>query len=208
MSEGWRLEAGGWKLRPLGLIIVGIAALWLGVACEEDSGTESTPTSTGTPAAAIATETVPASEATVTATIEASAIREVDFSTVQDVRDFTTENGGEVDPAAILYADLTGDGAEEAIVPVSSGGTLGNLAVFVFSTDIYGAVALLQVEPQGASGITADLQEGQLFTDEASYRANDPECCPSQITRRYYRWDGSALVVDHEEQIIAEPGVR
>jgi hypothetical protein len=117
-------------------------------------------------------------------------------------------NGGEIDPAAIIFVDLTGDNAEDAIVPVSSGGTLGNLAIFVYSADAYGPALLLQVEPEGDGGIVADVQEGQLFIDEASFAPNDPECCPSQITRRYYVWDGDELVVDHVEQIPAEPSSR
>jgi hypothetical protein len=174
--------------------------------CEEESSSEAEPTQTPAVATDLPVETEPAAP---TVTPGASGIREYDFSTQADVAAFITENGGEVDTTAIVYADLTGDGAEEAIVPISSGGTLGNLVIFVFSyDDLYGATVLLQAEPEAGGGITADLQEGQLFVDVAVYGPNDPECCPSLVRRTYYRWDGSALVVDREEEIPADPGAR
>jgi hypothetical protein len=186
-------------------IVIAFAATLSLVACDEETTSDPDPTAT----AALATDLPVVTVTAPTDTPGASGIREFDFSTQADVAAYITDNGGEVDTTVILYADLTGDGAEEAIVPISSGGTLGNLAIFVFSYDsIYGATQLLLAEPDGAGGISADLQEGQLFTDEAVFGPNDPQCCPSTVHRTYYRWDGSALIVDREEDIPADPGVR
>jgi hypothetical protein len=186
------------------VLVVGIVSF--AVACEDEPRSEAEPTETTAAATDLPVETTAPSP---TVPPGASGIRGYDFSMQADVAAFITENGGEVDTTAIVYADLTGDGAEEAIVPISSGGTLGNLAIFVFSyDDLYGATVLLQEEPEAGGGILADLQEGQLFVDVAVYGPNDPECCPSLVRRTYYRWDGSALVVDREEESPADPGFR
>jgi hypothetical protein len=186
-------------------VLFALATLLL-VSCDDDATSVPDPTVTAAVATDLPAETEPALP---TVTPGASGIREFDFSTHADVAAFISQNGGTVDTTAILYADLTGDGAEEAIVPVSSGGTLGNLAIFVFGYDsLYGATMLLQAVPEGSGGIRADLQEGQLFTDEAVFGPNDPQCCPSTVHRTFYRWDGTALIVDREEDIPADPGVR
>ncbi len=112
--------------------------------------------------------------------------------------------GGEVDPASIIYVDLTEDGVEDAIVPVSSGGTLGDIAVFVYGYGSGGLGLLLEAFPQQSSSIHAGLDgQGRLVTEEGVFGPDDPLCCPSEVLRRYYRWDGTALVVDREEQVPA-----
>src|SRR3989304_5033614 len=60
-------------------------------------------------------------------------IRQVDLSQVEAVRKLIDRLGaGEVVPAEVLFADLTEDGREEAVVPIFSGGTGGHLAYAVF----------------------------------------------------------------------------
>ncbi|MEE8347773.1 MAG: hypothetical protein V3S20_10525 [Dehalococcoidia bacterium] len=113
--------------------------------------------------------------------------------------EYLLTTGGVTDPTRIIYGDLTGSGAEEAVVPVSSGGEGGDIAVFVFGY-IDGEIAeLLKAEPAETS-IVASIQGGQLMTTEGIFAPGDPMNFPSQLLHRYYAWDGAAFVVDREEQ--------
>ena len=103
-----------------------------------------------------------------------------------------------------IYADITGDGVEEAVVSVASGGTAGNLAVFVYGYGPGGLSELLREHPpdEALGGhIRARVESGQLILSWPIYGPDDPNCCPSQGFRvRYYLWDGSALALEREEQ--------
>jgi hypothetical protein len=134
-----------------------------------------------------------------TATAEASSdISQVDFSQVPAVESLLADSGGRLLPEEIIFADLTGDGVDEAVVPISSGGTGGDIAYAVFS-DRGGALEeLLQVKPE-AGRVTAAVEDGVLMDTQPIYAPEDPLCCPSQLRRTYYRWDGKELVVDREE---------
>jgi len=186
----------------LGIAII-VAAVLTFSACDDggDNGNGVTPTdiaiATGTEPStfvSIPTETPPR-------TVTGSDIRQEDLPGRQEVVDFISTAGGEVDPSAILYADLTEDDIEDAVVPISSGGTGGNLAVFVFgyAQGGHGGVReLLRVVPESGS-IQASIVEAQLGLQEPVFAASDPMCCPSQIRTTTYRWDGSELVIDEQE---------
>ena len=146
-----------------------------------------------------------------TATRQPQATATVDPADTPDIRsealaeqpglsEFLASSGGVVDASRMSYADLTGSGADEAIVPVSSGGEGGDIAVFVFG---YGAgneiEELLRAIPAETS-ILATIEGGQLKTTEGAYAPGDPFGFPSQLVHRYYKWDGSALVIEREEQ--------
>ena len=63
----------------------------------------------------------------------APGIRRVDFTQVSPLKEDLAKGLGDgVDSARILYSDLTGDGSEEAVVPIASGGTAGDTAYYVF----------------------------------------------------------------------------
>jgi hypothetical protein len=118
------------------------------------------------------------------------------------MQDFLNSAGGEVVPANITYADLTGDGSDEAIVPVGSGGEGGNIAVFVFGYGEGGLAALLRAEPQNES-IQAEVVDGQLVTTEPVYGPDDPLCCPSELRNVTYGWNGTDLLQTSEETVPA-----
>ena len=95
----------------------------------------------------------------------------------------------------VLYADLTDDGEEEAVVPISSGGTLGDVG-FVVLTESEGALeALLTATPQ-AGGVSVNIEDGRVVAVEAAPGPDDPECCPSQLRTTVYAWDGEELAVE------------
>jgi hypothetical protein len=180
----------GWAL---GLLL--LAAALLVAAC--DTGQEQEPGATPTSSPAPTSSPSPKPEAT--ATVAASSdIEGVDFSEVPAVEDLLAESGGRLLPQEIIFADLTGDGAEEAVVPISSGGTGGNVAYAVFGYRGGDLEEFLVVRPE-AGRVMVSVEGGVLVETQPVYAPEDPLCCPSQLRHTYYRWDGSELVVDHEE---------
>jgi hypothetical protein len=91
---------------------------------------------------------------------------------------------------------VTGDGAEDAIVPISSGGEGGNIALFVYGFGPTGLAELLRKTTD--TSLTASIVEGQLEVTEASYAVGDPLCCPSDLVTTTYVWDGTSLVPETE----------
>lgn len=177
-------------IQPVPLVAIALAALAAG--CGGGADGEATPTGSAT------------------ATVEMTAtpppdIRAEDLTQQPALRGFLASAGGEVDPSRVIYVDLTEDGVEEAVVPVSSGGEGGDLAVFVFGYRAGRLRELLRALPEGSRSIAVDVEAGQLVTTQGVYGPGDPLCCPSQLLRQYYRWDGSALVVEREEQEAAGP---
>ena len=118
--------------------------------------------------------------------------------------------GGGVDPRAIVYADLTGDRREEAVVPVDSGGTLGNLAYLVFT--LRGSTPALiltrTLDRSSAGGLKMTVEDGKLVETVAEYGPQDPLCCPSVLRRTTFRWDGSLMQVEREEKVPQTPGPK
>lgn len=155
---------------------------------------------TGASARPTVEETVATATPTVPAPAPAPDIRDEDLTSQPGLQEFLASFGGEVFPGDTMYADITEDGVEEALVQVSSGGTLGNLAVFVFGFGPEGLQELLRALPESPrSGILADITAGQLVTTEEVFGPDDPLCCPSQLRQRYYRWDGQELVIERED---------
>lgn len=177
-------------------LVVAIVALMAAclVACAEEEPVEE-PT-----AVATATPTV-AAEPTATP-VPAADIRDVDFSEVAEVREVRErleQSGGELVEEDIQYVDLTGDGREEAIVPLFSGGTAGNIALWVYGY-VDDRLEMLLSQPD-AYKISARVEDGTLVLVEPVYGPDDPNCCPSHIHNSYYEWDGSELALVHEETI-------
>lgn len=109
---------------------------------------------------------------------------------------------GSVDARAIVYADLTGDGRDEAVVPIGSGGTLGNLAYLVFTLRSGSPAVILSrtLDRSSAGGLGIDVQEARLVETVGEFGPEDPLCCPSQLRKTYFRWDGARLQVEREER--------
>lgn len=125
-------------------------------------------------------------------------IRDVDLSQQADVQAMLRRVGGEVVPTDVLYDDLTGDGREDAVVPISSGGTAGNLAFLVLSYQDGDLVSLLSKVPESGS-VRLAVRDGQLVETQPVYQEGDQPGFPQQVRNTYYRWDGEGLVVEREE---------
>jgi hypothetical protein len=141
-------------------------------------GDDESPTNTPSPAAT--SEPTPGNPS--------DEIRSIDLANAPAVERATTETGGTFDQTSVLYADVTGDDIEDAIVPLSSGGTLGNVALIVLTLDGAGVSEELRVEAN--NGIVATVEDGHLVTTEPVPGVDDPECCPSQIRTTTYAGDG------------------
>lgn len=105
---------------------------------------------------------------------------------------------GSVDSADVLYVDLSGDGREEAIVPVMAEGTAGVIGYYVFGLQEDRLVRLLA--RRGAE-ISVTVSGGRLIETVAVHAAGDPRCCPSHLQRTTFRWTGSALAPESSETI-------
>ena len=96
-------------LRSLLALVVAVASLSVAIACKEGAGTV---VSTETPTLGEETATqVPGQTPT-----PAPDIRMQDLTTAPALRSFLDSTQGVVDQTQVLYADLTADGVDEAIV--------------------------------------------------------------------------------------------
>lgn len=159
----------------------------LSVAC--GSGAEEEPDGTPTP------EPTPSDYA---------AIRELDFESLPGTQELLQRLGSGV-PALdqVLFEDLTGDMREEAIVPITSDGTLGNIAYLVYTLESGEPAVILSrtMDRTTASGLVMSIDDFGALTETAGVYANeDPLCCPSQLRLTTFQWDGSVLQVAGEQK--------
>ncbi len=172
------------------LVAAGLLIL-LPIACDDDDEGKETPT----PAATIQPTSTPA------ATLD---IRDADLTQQSDVKALLQRLGGELVTSDILYADLTGDGREEAIVPISSGGTAGNLAFIVLGYRGGELVTLLSEVPAEGSVrvfVHGELEDYHLVEVLPIYSPGDTPGFPSQIKKVHYIWKDGALMAGREETV-------
>lgn len=175
-------------LLVLASLFLGTAAFMMGCSAGNNGGnTTATSTFEATEVATVPPETpTPAPD-----------IRLEDVTQQPGLRDFLSTAGGEVIPTSILYADVTDDRVDDAIVPVSSGGEGGNIGLFVYGYQPLGIVELLRVQPE--IRLQAVVDDGQVIVTEPVYGPGDPFGFPSQLAVTTYDWNGTALaVVDRE----------
>ncbi len=142
---------------------------------------------------------------------DARAIRDVKFEEVDVLQDMIAQLGsGAVESGAILYEDLTGDLREEAIVPVTSQGTLGNIGyvVFTLSSGRPEVVLTRRIDRTAASGLQMSVDDGVLLETRGVFGPEDPFCCPSQLRETTFQWDGSQLQVRDEVLVQQDPGPK
>ena len=162
-------------------------------------GATKTPSASRSPAAT--------SSSVATATTPSLGIRELDLSKVDDVTAIIASTGGQFVQTSVIYADLTGDGVDEAIVPISSGGTMGDVAFLVLAASGRGTKTLLKEVPLGASGgLSVAVLDGQLVMTQAIYGPEDPNCCPSALRRTTYVWNGTSLAVQSIKTEVSPSG--
>lgn len=102
------------------------------------------------------------------------------------VTDFT----GYADTAHILYADLDGDGAEEAAIPTDSTGTGGSFGFLIYHQAELGP-QLVVAYPGYKLGVR--LENGLLLVTQPFYFGFEGNCCPTALTVRGVLLDGRGL---------------
>jgi hypothetical protein len=98
--------------------------------------------------------------------------------------------GGIANP---VYADLTGDGAEDVLVPIASGGSAGVIAFYVYSYHT-GALQNLLVRNE-VYRVGLRVKRGDLVVTYPLYGNRDPNCCPSRLDRRTLHFNGQRFRV-------------
>ena len=115
-----------------------------------------------------------------------------DPATSTAVRDALTGHRAFVSPE-VAFADLTGDGKQDAVATVETGGAAGAVAVYLFSADgatdgqlraVYRSQRLFRalVRTNGAT----------LLVRTPLYGPGDEICCASQLLQRTLTWSPKA----------------
>jgi hypothetical protein len=102
----------------------------------------------------------------------------------------------------VIYADVTGDGNEEAVVPVSLDGK-ESIVGFVVVTMIGGRPKgiLSELLRDRRSRLTVKVEGGKVVETQSAPGPDDPECCPGTLNVTTYAWNGSALMVESVDTI-------
>ncbi len=135
---------------------------------------------------------------------DVSKIRSIDLSQTPEVQSMLKQLGsGTLAPSDTLYVDVTGDKREEAFIPISSGGTQGNLAYlgFTLKGDTPTLILTRTLDRSNAGGLRMLVEDGRLVENSGEYGPSDPNCCPSLLRKTYFRWDGARLQVDKEDKV-------
>ena len=90
----------------------------------------------------------------------------------------------------VLYGDISGDGREEAVITLYSGGTAGDVGLLIYR-EIDGQPVLMTGLP--GYKVSATIANGELRVSQPLYGANDANCCPSGVEETAYRLQGDRL---------------
>jgi hypothetical protein len=170
-------------------------------ACDGGSDDDDEPTATSSPA-----ET-----AEPTSNGASGEIRSVDLESAPAVDAFIEELGGTYEQSSVLYADVTGDDIEDATIPVSSGGTLGDIGFIVVTLDdgdeADGEASVSEALSVDAReyGVSVSIEDGKLVSVEPVPGPDDPECCPSQIRTTTYEGDGGTGLTEESSVVEENP---
>ncbi len=131
----------------------------------------------------------------------AGSLREFNFESEAFVADLLARaGGGEVHAERVQLEDLTGDGREEAVVVVESGGTAGDIGVAVYRW-VEGEPDLLFFRPLAGH---VEVRLGLVVIQEGVYAAGEPQCCPSRLREFVYGWrEGEFALLS--EQVVDNP---
>ena len=129
------------------------------------------------------------------------SLREVDFSGPPFDGDLINRaGGGDVPRERVRYVDLTGDGVEEAVAVVESGGTLGDIGVGVFRAQ-GSALNLAYFRKLGGR---VEIRGAALVLIEGAPAPGDAACCPTQLKETTIEWRGTAFEVT-SERVVTNP---
>lgn len=111
-----------------------------------------------------------------------------DPRTASRVRTLLRGGGGAVNPN-VRFRDLTGDRRVDAVVRVSSGGSAGDVALYVFSADGARNGRLRAVlRRESLYRVTVSLLGRRLVYRVPRYHGGDDLCCPARLAERSVTW--------------------
>ena len=120
-----------------------------------------------------------------------------DPRTTEVVAGLLRSDAGHVSPRP-AFADLTGDGKEDAVASVHSGGAAGAVAVYVLSADGTKSGRLRTVfRSQSLYRARTKVGRGVLTVAQPDYATGDDLCCPAARVERDYGWDAKAKRLRH-----------
>lgn len=160
------------------------------------SATVALPTATGSAA------TTPTSTPATTPGPRVNSVRELDFRSPPLLGELLSlAGGGEVQPDGVRYVDLTGDGVEEAVVTISSGGTQGDIGVAVYR--VVGGMARRDFFQKLAGRV--EVRGDSIVVTDGVYERGDAACCPSRLQETVYGWTGSGFA-ERSSRVFPNPG--
>src|SRR5262249_47850062 len=120
-----------------------------------------------------------------------------DAKTSSGVKKMLTDKTAKVDPRS-GFVDVTGDGRQDAVILVSTGGAAGNVALYVFSTHGQATsdnATSLKVVFRLQSPYDASLRPNgsTISVLEPRWSKGDDLCCPKKLRERDYTFDAKAL---------------
>jgi hypothetical protein len=112
-----------------------------------------------------------------------------DKLTSDAVKDLLQSGGGFVDKG-VVFRDVTGDKRDDAIVRVHSGGAMGVVAVYVFSTaNKKGGKLKVIFRSQNLVRASTRVLKGVVSYRTSRYEPGDELCCPAHLTQSTLGWD-------------------
>jgi hypothetical protein len=91
----------------------------------------------------------------------------------------------------VKVGDISGDGKPEALVPLSSGGTGGDIGLLVYTEGRGGAPVF--VTALGGYKMSGQPENGRLTVRQPVYVGWEANCCPSGLETAQYRLRGARL---------------
>ena len=112
-----------------------------------------------------------------------------DNATTDEIVDLL-RSGGFVDKK-IKFDDLTGDGRQDAVVRVTTGGAAGIVGLYVFTTDGKTQSDTLRVRFRRQALVrgSTSVAKHVLTYKTRTYAAGDELCCPSEVDEFVVKWD-------------------
>ncbi len=182
--------------RGLALLLLAAGGALLALSCRS-SRTEPVPTPTASSTAALA------------GGFPAQSLRDVDWRSAPVMDEIRKHFGdGLIEPRRVAYIDFTGDGREEALVIVESGGTAGDLGAAVYRLEAGRAGILAWIDRTGSFELrlpNAGPGAALIIVKQGIFGPGDANCCPSRIRETALRWDGSTFAVFGEQTLPANP---
>ncbi|GIW08753.1 MAG: hypothetical protein KatS3mg060_3558 [Dehalococcoidia bacterium] len=97
---------------------------------------------------------------------------------------------GFVQSQQVSYGDISGDGREEAFIPVIREGPAGTTGLLVYRTSDRGPILAGTI---GGTAITYEVKDGALWVYSAARAGWENACCPSGVLERSYRLENGVL---------------